>query len=267
MMECPADFTRVEERLNRVLTQYRESPKLLHMIRTYLRQIEMIEQAICDMPDYFDINNAVGDQLTLLGKRLGFPRRHCVCEVQPVFGFDCGPNASGLTLFGFCSEATWLACSNIGLAYVDINDDELYRKFLKVRRYQVQALFDTASLKTCIKELWGNQATILDSRNGKVVIAPGRDLSVAEQAVLQLYPRVLPVPLGIKIRFHLQSLNVFGFGTGWNGFCQGDAVDGDPILTYDGEPILTATGEPILAANLGVGANWMCALDVRPYDC
>lgn len=266
-MTCLADFQSVNVRLDRVLTQYRESPKLLHMIRTYLRQVEIVEQSICSLPDEFDIDTAVGDQLTLIGKRLGFPRRHCVCDVQPVFGFDCGPTDSGLTTFGFCTEATWIDCSDVGVSFVTINDDELYRRFLKVRRFQTQAYFDLASLKASVQLLWGEQAVVLDRRNGRVVVAPGRNLSVAEQAVLQLYPRVLPIALGIAVRFHFGPVRVFGFGTGWGGFCDGQASDGDPIATVDDEDILTVSNEPILAAGLGVHSEWMCAIDVRAYDC
>lgn len=267
-MFCPQDFEAVENRINRVLTQYRESPKLLHVIRTYLRQVEMAEQAICSLPDYFDIDTAIGEQLTLLGERMGFPRTHCVCEVQPVFGFDCDDdNQYGFSILGFCSDATWIECTDLGVSYITINDDELYRRFLKVRRYQMLAYFDRDNLVKAIREMWGPTALILDARNGRVVLAPGRPLEVGEQAVLQLYPRVLPIPLGIRVRFHFGSVNVFGFGDGWSGFCEGDATDGLPLLTDTDETILTDSDEEILTDNIGIGAEWMCAVDVRPYDC
>ncbi|RIY00224.1 DUF2612 domain-containing protein [Aureimonas flava] len=266
-MTCVDDFESVNPRLDRILTQYRESPKLIHLIRTQLRQVEMVAQAICDLPSFFDIDTAVGDQLTLLGKRLGFPREHCVCVTQPVFGFSCGDD-DGLQILGFCEGASWLDCGVLGVSYVTITDDELYRKFLRSRIYQTQAYFDTDSLKTVVRMFWGDQAMILDRNRGRVVVAPGRDLTAAEKAVLQLYPRVLPVPLGIGIRFHLYSVTaVFGFGTGWRGFCQGDVTPGDPILTEDDSPILTERDRPLLTDAVDTNPVWMCALDVKPYDC
>lgn len=266
-MECPADFEKVDERLRRVLTQYRESPKLIHLIRTYLRQVEIVEQAICDMPSFFDIRSAVGDQLTLIGKRLGFPRLHCVCNVQPVFGFDCGNNSYGLSILGFCTEATWADCADLGISFITVSDDEIYRKFLMARRYQVMAYFDPDSLKAAVRELFGPQAMVMDRRNGRVVVAPGRDLTPTELAVIQLYPRAIPVALGIRLRFHFGPLRAFGFGEGWGGFCDGEGVDGLPLLTEDDQPILTEYDEPILSDKLGIGADWMCAVDVRPYEC
>lgn len=266
-MACREDFEAVDERLSRIITQYRESPKLLHLIRTYLRQVEIVQQSICDLPTFFDIDDAVGDQLTVLGKRMGFPRTHCVCDVQPVFGFDCGPSDFGVTILGFCTDATWSDCADLGVSYITISDDELYRRFFKVRRYQMMAYFDRARLLEAIRELWGLQATMLDSRNGRVVLAPGRPLSAAELAVVQLYPRVLPVSLGVAIRLHFGPVRVFGFGEGWGGFCDGEAVDGQPILDDEDDPILTDMNDEILTDNLGIGADWMCAIDVRPYDC
>lgn len=266
-MTCFEDFEAVNARLERVLTQYRESPKLLHMARTYLRQAEIIAQAICDLPSKFELETATGDQLTLIGKRLGFPRRQCVCETLPVFGFDCGDDPYGVTTFGFCAEATWIDCSNVGISFVSIIDDELYRKFLKVRIYQTQAYFDLRSLKECIAILWGETAKIMDKRNGRIVIAPGRPLSIPEQSVLQLYPRVLPVALGVLVRFHFGSDHPFGFGEGWSGFCEGRDTGGDPLKTESDDSIMTEAGSEILVDGLRLDPDWLCAYDVKPYDC
>jgi len=257
----------IEARVDKVLTRYRESPKLLHVVRTYLRQVAEIGQALEALPTAFDIDSATGDQLTLLGKRLGFPRLHCVCEIQPIFGFDCGPDARNLTFLGFCTDANWQGCVDIGVTDISIDDDEVYRKFLKVRRYQMLALFDLATLNDSVKTFWGDQAKVIDHGRGRVVIAPGRPLTTDEEFLIQVYPRVLPVGLGIQIRFHFGALRAFGFGEGWGGFCDGEAVDGLPLLTESDEEILTDGDEPILTDNLGIGSDWMCEIDVRPYDC
>lgn len=268
-MACPDDFELVERRVDRVLTQYRESPKLLHLIRTYLRQVEIVAQQACDLPSYFDIGSAVGDQLTLLGKRLGWPRCHCVCTVQPVYGFECG-QADGYPITGFCDDnGTWIDCDPFGVSEICIADDELYRKFLQVRCYQIERRFDLDSLTAAIRIFWGEAATVLDARNRKVVIAPGRDLTAAEESLLQLYPRVLPLAPGISARFHFHSgyEPVFGFGDGWGGFCEEWLPDGAPLMTEAGAEIVDENNAPIMTGPLTRGAPWMCAVDVHPYDC
>lgn len=266
-MTCPEDFELVEPRIDRVLTQYRESPKLLHLIRTYLRQAEEVDQAVCDLPSYFDIESAVGDPLTLLGKRMGWPRCHCVCDVQPVFGFSCEGVLEERPIAGFCDGTiTWASCDAFGHGEICINDDELYRKFLKVRRHQMLALFDIENLNTAVQTFWGSQALVLAAGRGRVVIAPGRNLTDVEIALLQLYPRVLPVAPGIVARFHFGDLPVFGFGAGWGGFC--DVWEpGDLAIAAGNDVLVTEDGVEITVGPLMRGAMWMCEFDVHPYDC
>lgn len=255
---CPTPEALVEERIDRVLTQYRESPKLLFMMQTYLSKIASTALQICDLPERFNLETATGDQLTLIGKRMGWPRCHCICDVQPVFGFDCPDEVElrpvagfGVKLdaanFGFCDDAvgfgqpyitnwavcpddsrleqvdcvedsTWEICSR-GVAEVCITDDEVYRTFLKVRAYQIAGRFDRASLEASIQLFFGAQAKILYEGQRRVVFAPGRELSNTEITLLQLYARVLPLALGIESRFYFGEQKVFGFGEGWGGFC------------------------------------------------
>lgn len=268
MTECPLDDELVEPRVDRVLTQYRESPKLLHVIRTYLRHAETAYQHICDLPEKFDIDTAVGDQLTIIGKRLGWPRCHCVCTVQPVFGFECDGVINEYPVSGFCDgDVTWTDCGVFGLGEVCIEDDELYRAFLKARRYQFTAQFDIDSLNAAVRTLFGDAAMVLDAGRGRVVIAPGRALTSAETALLQLYPRVLPVAPGVLVRFHFGVLDVFGFGTGWGGFCEPVFPDGTELVTELGENLVDENGEDLITGPLTQGADWMCEVDVRPYKC
>lgn len=266
-MTCVSDFQLVNQRIDRILTQYRESPKLIHLIKTYLRQVEIVHQEVCDLPSKFDIDIAMGDQLTLLGKRLGWPRCHCVCDVQPVFGFECEGINENYPIAGFCDESvTWEECGIFGLGNICINDDELYRKFLKVRTYQMKALFDIESLETSMEILFGSNSKVLDGGHGRVVVAPGRDLSDVEIALLQLYPRVLPVTPGIQIRFHFSNPEVFGFGEGWQGFCEEWEPDGLPIQTEEGI-IQTENSVDVITGSLTRDGLWMCEFDVQPYDC
>ncbi|QHJ77399.1 MAG: hypothetical protein [Caudoviricetes sp.] len=287
----------VEERIDRILTQYRESPNLLFLLRTYLRAAADVGQAICDLPEKFDIETATGDQLTLLGKRLGWPRCHCVCGGQPVFGFDCGPVVEYRPIIGFEAEgsnSTWEVCLD-GLTELCIWDDETYRKFLKVRRYQMMRFFDFDSLNECLRIFFGETAHIVSWTPFKIVVTPGRELTENEVMLLQLYPRVLPAALGMRILFHFatpEEPEVFGFGDGWGGFCENDwtnnrkyfgfGVDWGGFCT-EGEsteesrqihldekaaPVYTdwtnSDDAPWLCP---VGAPWLCPIDVKPYSC
>lgn len=307
MTSCrPADEM-IEERIDRVLTQYRESPKLLHVIRTYLSQVTEISAALCVVPDYFDLDTAVGDQLTIIGKRLGWPRCHCVCDIEPVFGFACADDQFSLRpILGFCEGADWAACVSSGVSEVCINDDELYRRFLKVRRYQFLNLYDLTSLEESLRIFFGPAAGVMYAGQGRVVVTPGRDLTPAEVGMLQLYARVLPIALGMRVTFHFGPRRVFGFGEGWGGlaeddldatadsiafqrtgkvfgfcetpdndvggFCADWAPDGLPLTTgdidEDGEPVLIVDelGNPISTGPLTADSAWLCKTDA-PWMC
>lgn len=265
-MSCVDETLLIEERMDRVLTQYRESPNLLFMLRTYLGQVTKVFSAICDMPSFFDINTAVGDQLTLIGKRMGFPRCHCACDVQPVFGFACvGELDRPVT--GFCESSTWADCDSGGIVDICINDDDLYRKFLISRSYQMQQRFSSNDLTLALQAFFGPTARILDSGRNEVVLAPLRELTEAEMGVLTLIPRALPIAPGVVTRWHFGSFPIFGFGDGWGGFCEEWKPDGLPLITESGKKITTEDGTPIITGPLTRDSDWLCRLDLKPYSC
>lgn len=341
-MTCPVPAELTEPRIDRVLTQYRESPNLLFLFRTYLNKLVESHLRICDLPESFDLDTALANQLTLLGKRMGFPRTHCVCNADPVFGFECEDSIQlrplvgfgapvQLRHFGFCDdgtagfgepyaitwggceapesvsracdqEGTWEHCSS-GLSSLTIADDEMYRRFLRVRRLQFLRMFELESLEQAVKTFFGGQAKVLVAGQGRVVIAPGRDLSPYEISLLQIYPRVLPLAPGIEVRFHFGEMRVFGFGEGWGGLCEplpisagsrtgkifgfnceGDeshagfcelwlegaeiAASADSILvTENDDEIVTGILQASADWQCSEGASWMCEIDIQPYDC
>lgn len=263
---CPADRNAlIEAEIDRVMTQYRESPNLLGILRADLNQIFEALQVACSVPDFFDINTAIGDQLTILGRRLGWPRDHCFCTTHPVFGFDCEGESSFYQISGFCVEGVrWADCIDFGTGTFTIDDDETYRKFLKVRRYQFLALYDIDSLNECARILFGPQALVLDSGNRKVVIAPGRTLTTYEASLLPLYRRVLPVAFGIDVCFHFRSLHPFGFGDGWGGFCDQGEIN-EIFATENEELFVTNTNKFLITGSRMLNSEWLCPVKIE--DC
>jgi len=194
--------TRVQDKLDLVLTQYRESPNLLGLISTYLKQLNEAEDAIAGITEKFDLDTAVGDQLTIIGRWLGFPRCHNVPAGTPVFGFDCDGFVSQYNIVGFCEEGLWLGCPGISSFEVCITDDELYRKFLYVRRYQLLGDNDYRTFVKCIRILFGTSATYVQT--GRVIdVSPGRTLTDYEQIFLRVYERVLPRALKASVNVNI----------------------------------------------------------------
>jgi len=267
-MICEDKTTFVEKQLDKVINQYRESPKLLHMIRVNLEQLWDIINATCNLPSFFDLDTAVGDQLTIIGKWMGFPRCHCVCDVQPAFGFACDlPTIDGRVILGFCEGALWLDCVADGISEICITDDEMYRKFLKVRAFQIEKQYAESSLEEALQVFFGEQARVLDSGHGEVVVAPFRALSPFEEGLKQLYGRVLPIAPGVNLRWHLGTFKIFGFGEGWGGFCEEWEPDGLALETENGITLETENGVEIITGPLYRDADWLCREDFKPYSC
>lgn len=234
------DGSLVEPNIDKVLTQYRESPNLLFMLRTYLGQAEDVAQRLDAINSAFDLRTAVGDQLTLIGKRMGFPRSHCACSSSPVFGFCSDTYTGPYNIAGFCdTNSNWVSCNTDIATTLVLSDDELYRSFLTSRAYQIAKRFDKNSLEQAIIALFGPTAFIADIGPRRVVIASGRALTTQEETIKQLYPRVLPVFPGVRILFYFSdNSNFFGFGDGWGQFCDSSSE-----------------------------AVWLCPVDVHPYTC
>ena len=265
MDTCPAPGELVEARMDRVLTQYRESPKLLAVLRHALDQLDQAARAACDIPNHFDIRTAIGDQLTLIGKRMGWPRCHCVCTVEPVFGFDCGPANPNVTISGFCEPGTsWADCRPAGTSDLCLSDDEVYRGYLFARRYQMMQLYDIDSLQASLAHVWGPTAKVHSSGGGRVTIAPGRALTTRETRELPIAVRVLPIAPGIGVNLHLGAGNIFGFGAGWGGFCESTAD-----TTTGSNSGYVTMGVPVggSATTAPVDAQWLCGTPFDAYAC
>lgn len=251
----------IKDRLNRLITQYRESPNLIEMARTYLLQLEAAELAAERYTTKFDLDTAVGDQLTMIGLRLGWPRCHCVCDQTPVFGFNCG-GATGFV--GFCDKnSTWAGCDTGGVSEFCINDDAIYRTFLKVRIAQINGQFEIETLTDAVKWIWP-EGRVAGVFNQKVVIAPMVEGIDQNDPLLQLWPRVLPVTVGVRILYHFGTRPTFGFGSGSSGFadCAEDLLIADEsgiLITDESDNAIAA--DSMLIPNV---SDWLCQIDPSP---
>lgn len=189
----------VDDKVGRVLTQYRESPKLLGMIRAYVDQINDAQEHLCAIPSKFDLDTAVGNQLTIIGRWLGFPRCHNVPSAVPVFGFVCDGVSSPYNLKGFCESAIWFGCPGIASSRVCITDDELYRRFLKVRRYQLLGKNDYTSFQECLELLFPSSGATYSQADRAITVDPNRSLTTLEATFHKVFERVLPRALGSTI--------------------------------------------------------------------
>ena len=221
-MVCPDPAILIESKLDKIADEYRESPRLLGFIRDRLAEPAAVNELACALLDYFDIDTAVGDQLTIIGKALGWPRCHCRGQRRPVFGFacedECGPPV--IPIGGFC-EAEW-DCGD-GPDYIEFcfTDDTLYRGFVKARRWAIAGDYSHYGITRAAQDAFGPQATIGEEGDGVIEILTGRLLTNIEISIAHLYEQALPIPPGVRLGISHSNGPAFGFGTGWGGFCNG----------------------------------------------
>lgn len=222
-MACPDIDALSESKIDKVATQYREATKFLAMLRAYLREAATLARASCEVLDYLDIDTAVGDQLTILGKALGWPRCHCRGQRRPVFGFACDFSdclVPAVPVAGFC-EAEWDCGDAPDFVEFCFTDDELYRRFLKARVVTLTGDYTHAGITAAARELFGDAAVIYREDEGLVGVSSPRLLSSVEISIAHLFLQVLPVPPGVDLEIWHGNGPPFGFGAGWGGFCSG----------------------------------------------
>lgn len=208
--------TFVDERLGKVLTQYRESSNLLALIRNYLEPTVEFGNTLCAISDAWDIDTATGHQLTIIGNSLGWPRVHCEGLNLQVFGFQPGFNLGG---FG----AVWDFPGDQKFGKFTFTDDDLYRAFLKSLVIKLNGEHGQGAVREAAQILFGPDTDILYDRVGEISIYAERVLTATEISILHLYEQIMPVAPGVKLGIY-QATNgqPFGFGAGWGEFGTSD---------------------------------------------
>lgn len=234
--------------LDRRIQQYRDAPKLEALIRWRLRAMLEAADGLPVLSGTLD--DFSGDLLTKIGGILGFPRSHVVNKIPRVFGYG---ESSSMQIVGYGQGGTWLPAADFSSTRTEIADDETYRAFL---RAHILSLGDNATLETITliaKQLWGEGAGLQSSTNGRIVVATGRDLTLVEGQFWAVYPRLFPVPYGVRLEFHEGPVRVFGYGEGWGGYQElnpvYDQITGK-IFGYDPDgtdPTIGGYGEPAYA--------------------
>lgn len=218
----------LEEVLNEVLTQYRESPKLLHLIRNYMERLDDLRLVAEELPNFFDVLTASGDQLTIIGKWLGWPRAHRVGVETSVFGYSysnegCEDDCSdGPPVAGWCT-GEWGDCINTEFSPYFFDDDDVYRRYLLSRVVQLFGDYRRRTVTLCSRLIYGDTAYILREGAGWVTISTGRPFLADERSVRHLVRQVLPVAPGVLVNIVSQpsGSRVFGYGRGWGEWCTG----------------------------------------------
>ena len=202
-----------------LIFQYRDKPKARAHIEALLERYDEVYELLNSIPVQYDIDNAVGEQLDVLGRILGISRTVPYAVPKMYFGFTDNPNALTFSrrLKTTGTKPPFKRKSEQTHTSGELNDYQ-YRIFLKAKAIKNNAKAymidedESLSLQNAVDFLFENAAYVLDNQDMSlsIYIDVSYDLSLL-QYIKQL--DLIPRPQGVQIKTYLyyEDGNTFGF--------------------------------------------------------
>lgn len=217
-----------------LIKQYYEKPKANAEVRNLLVDWQSIADFVSDFGENFDIDNASGTVLDLIGRIVGLPRQ--VDNIVPIVFFGFSANAASK---GFADKFDSLRESapffdKFGAAYTPYQlQDPEYRKFLKIKiakntcsPYLVSDL--KTSLQQVVFDAFEGRAYVVDNKDQTLTLYVSPSVSEDELNLI-LSLDILPRPITFSYRVIIQAEPGITFGFENNPSAKGFADKFDPL--------------------------------------
>ena len=200
-----------------LIKQYFEKPKANAEIRHLLVDWQGQADFTKEFGRNFDIDNATGSVLDLIGRIVGLNRQ--VNEITPIafFGFSTNSNARSFTSFSspVRQSATFYRIGQPAFSPYQLQDSE-YRRFLKIKTaknicspYLVSD--EKVSLQQVVFDAFGGLAYVVDRKDQTLSLYISPEIS-DEEATLILKLDILPRPITFRYNIFRGVLGgTFGF--------------------------------------------------------
>ncbi|MET3813296.1 DUF2612 domain-containing protein [Pantoea sp. UYEF8] len=208
-----------------LIKQYWEKPKAKAEIEAMLIQWQIIADFIRD-PANFDIDQAEGYRLDVIGRIVGLSRSVPEVVAKVFFGFDGHSDSAG---FSSKSDTSYIGApffSKFAPAYGDyqLGDNE-YRRFLKVKiaknaSSSTISSDDRVSLQEVIQEAFNGEAYVTDRKDMTLALNISPQIS-QEQLRLIVRLGLLPKPAGVRYDYFYQVTPGMTFGFSKNPAARG----------------------------------------------
>jgi len=189
----------------------------------------LVSQALIDLlplevNNAFDLENAVGNQLDILGEYVGFDRSVIIPIVRTYFAFNdqtnIETNLTGLTDYDSTLNSTtyFYSYNNYLGSQSTLNDDE-YRILAKLKSYANRSNNTAKEINDALYEIFGFNIIVLDQLDMSIIYMCAPEYSRLIQIALD--ENFLPKAMGVKIKHIFELYNpyaLFSFNPGGSMF-------------------------------------------------
>lgn len=205
----------IEGYQNLIILQYWDKPKARATIKTIIKGLVNAGVEIQNIPSYFDLDNAIGVQLDVLGKIVGISRIVKGAIDKIFFGFNGNENVRGFGIAPFKTLETY--------PYFDAELDDYQYRFL-IRAKIAKNFFSGAmsgehGLIQFLNFIFQNKVYTVDNHdmNINIYIHKGIDETMFRYIInSDLFPK----PAGVRIKF-IGYLQIEAFGFNGNPIARG----------------------------------------------
>lgn len=207
-----------DEITNLLIKQYWEKPKAKAEIDLYARGWDTCRSFLADLDPAFDLDNAVGAQLDVLGRIVGISRSVPSVIPKIYFGFSINPNSEG-----FASKFNALRMGGpffdkFSVPFTDLQlGDNDYRFFIRVK-----ASLNRAAGYVSSDQYIGIQDVVLAAFEGRAYVIDNLDMTLSlyvspavslDRLRLIRALNLLPKPQGVRYKVIIQAEpgETFGF--------------------------------------------------------
>lgn len=201
---------------NLLIVQYSDKPKASETISSIVKRFKNNFDLLEQMEDAFDLDNAVGKQLDIIGKIVGISRNVEGVIPKIFFGFDDNINAKGFSLAPFYTGDQ--------AKYTDTQlSDSDYRFFIrmKIAKNHAKATMSDdngSNLNNIVLSMFDGYAYMVDNKDMSVTIY----VENSPKSYLLPYAislDLIPLPQAVEVKYiSLIARKSFGFSNNQNSF-------------------------------------------------
>lgn len=205
-----------EEYENLLIVQYSDKPKasatISSIVKRFKNNFDLLEQ----MEDAFDLDNAVGKQLDIIGKIVGISRNVEGVIPKIFFGFDGNVNARGF------DSAAFYTLDQQQYTDTQLSDSD-YRFFIrmKIAKNHAKATMSDdngSNLNNIVLSMFDGYAYMVDNKDMSVTIY----VENSPKSYLLPYAislDLIPLPQAVEVKYiSLIARKSFGFSNNQNSF-------------------------------------------------